>query len=529
MKNKGKLFYFCLFAAVLFLPFTSCLLIDDPEDESGNGGITVTVSPSSVTLAKGTTQKFEATVTGSYSSSVTWSVEGSSSSTTTIDRDGLLAVAANESSRTLTVKAIWSSYGGDTANGTAAVTVATDAEIPSNLKISKPEKTGIPLSWSAVTNASSYKVYRSINGKDYSHLGNTSSVSYSDTAITAGSSYYYAVSAVVNSLETGKSSVVFSFAEEYFALPVFSDRRLVPITAGQKHYYRFPVTSGESYTVTWEDGKSKNADSNIRVSVWQNDGTAAFTDIGYYRGGYTDPLVFTAAMAGYISVEVKNANNSNRFNYMAYCLRKNDESDAGVAALPPAMVTGIKVTSPATSSVTLSWDAISDAANYNIYRSPTQIATPGLVGNSNSTSFADTNVASGASYYYTIAPVNAGGKEGVWVQGAFAYAASHFPLLEYSASDLMELSAGSKHYYRLAVSSGQGITITWQNGSSQNANSNIRVSVWQNDGTAAFTDIGYYRGGYTDPLVFTAAMAGYVTVEVKNVNNSTNYNYQIYR
>jgi hypothetical protein len=130
-------------------------------------------------------------------------------------------------------------------------------------------------------------------------------------------------------------------------------------------------------------------------------------------------------------------------------------------------------------------------------------------------------------YYYSVRGVNDSGNS-PQSDKAFAVAVSYYLLPNYSSSQLTDLSAGSKHYYRLNVSSGQGITITWQNGSSQNANSNIRVSVWQNDGTAAFTDIGYYRGGYTDPLVFTAAMAGYVTVEVKNVNNSTSYSYQIY-
>jgi fibronectin type 3 domain-containing protein len=439
-------------------------------------------------------------------------------------------VGADESAGTLTVKAAWSSYS-DSASGTATVIIATEAVTPSGLKITNPGKTEVLLSWNAVNKAEKYKVYRSNNGKDYSHLGDAVSASYNDTAVSSGSSYYYAVSAVVNSLETGKSSVVFGFAAEYFALPVFAGRRLVPITAGQKQYYRFPVISGESYTITWENGNSKNADGNVRISVWQNDGTVVFNDSAYSaRGGYTDPLVFYAAETGYITVEMRNGHASSRFNYMAYCFRKSDTPDAGVVALPPAMVDGIKVTSPAASSIALSWDAVSDAASYNIYRSPTQTGTPGILGYSNSTDYTDISVASGANYYYTIAPVNADGKEGVWVQGTFAYAVSHFNLPDYSSSTLTSLSAGSKHYYRLAVNAGDGITITWQNGNNQNTDGNLRVSVWQNDGTKVFNDDAYSaRGGYTNPLVFDATMAGYVTVEVRNGHNSNGYDYKIYR
>jgi hypothetical protein len=522
MKNKRTLFYLCLFAAALFLPLDSCDLFDDGGG-SVNDSVTVTVSPASVTLARGTTQKFEAEVTGSYSSSVTWSVEGNSSPGTAIARDGLLAVADNENSRTLTVKATWSSYDGDTASGTAVVTVATDAEIPSNLKITKPDKTGLPISWSVVTNASSYKVYRSINGKDYPYLGDSSDASYTDTTVVAGSYYYYAVSAVVNGLETGKSAVVFGFAEQYFALPALANRRLVPLVANQKHYYRFPVTSGGSYTLTWQNGSNANVNSDIRVSAWQNDGTAIFT--GEWSG-HTSPKAFTATAAGYVTVEVNNGSGSARYNYMVYCYGISGENnDAGIVALPPAMVTGIKVTSPSASSITLGWDPVPDAVSYNIYHSPSQTAAPGKIGSSTSASFTDTAVSGGVNYYYTIAPVNADGKEGVWVQGAFACAASHYALPSYSSPQTTNLYPNTKHYYRLAVNTGQWITITWQNGSNANVNSDIRVSAWQNDGTAIFT--GEWSG-YTSPKAFTVTGAGYVTVEVNNNSGSTGYNYQIY-
>jgi fibronectin type 3 domain-containing protein len=527
MNNKRKLLYFCVFLTTMLL--NGCSWFDDTSNsDSNNGGngdssVSVTVNPSSVTLAKGTTQQFSATVANSYSQSVTWSVEGNLSTATIISRDGLLSVGGDENARSLTVKATYSSYSG-TASGAATVTIATEAEIPSNLKITRPGKTGIPLSWGAVNNAANYKVYRSTNGKDYSYLGDTSSASYSDMAVSPGSSYYYAVSAVVNGLETGRSAVAFGFAEEYFALPVFAGSRLVPSTAGQKHYYRFPVTSGESYTITWENGSSQNADWYIRCAAWQNDGTAIFTNA---TNGYTSSKVFTAATAGFITVEVSNVHGSARLDYMAYCLRTNGEADTGVAALPPASVTGIKVSNPSVSSISLAWNSLPDAVKYNIYRSTTKTATPGLLGSSDSPAFTDNNIgANTPSYYYTIAPVNADGKEGVWVQGAFAFAALHYPLPNYSSSQLMNIATGSKHYYRFEVTARQDITITWENGSSQNADWYIRCAAWQNDGTEIFTNA---TNGYTSPKVFTAATAGFITVEVSNVHGSASLNYQIYR
>jgi fibronectin type 3 domain-containing protein len=211
---------------------------------------------------------------------------------------------------------------------------------------------------------------------------------------------------------------------------------------------------------------------------------------------------------------------------MAYCYGiTGANNDIGVVALPPAMVTGIKVTTPGASAITLGWDSVADAVSYNIYHSSSQSAAPGKIGSSVSASFTDDAVSIGVNYYYTIAPVNADGKEGVWVQGAFAYAAPHYSLPTLSSSQTTNLYPNTKDYYRIAVSAGQRITITWQDGNNQNASNYIRVSSWQNDGTAIFTGASY---GYTSPKEFTVTGAGYVTVEVNNSSSSTSYDYQIY-
>ena len=81
----------------------------------------VTVSPSMVTVTKGTTQNFTATVTGTNSPAqgVTWEVTGGTGST--IDGSGLLTVTAGETAATLTVKA--TSTVDTSKSGTATVTV----------------------------------------------------------------------------------------------------------------------------------------------------------------------------------------------------------------------------------------------------------------------------------------------------------------------------------------------------------------------------------------------------------------------
>lgn len=81
---------------------------------------TVTVAPATVTLAKGATKAFKATVAGEgiVSDDVEWSQNGAKSS---ITDDGVLNVASNETSSSITVTA--KSKQDSTKTGTATVTV----------------------------------------------------------------------------------------------------------------------------------------------------------------------------------------------------------------------------------------------------------------------------------------------------------------------------------------------------------------------------------------------------------------------
>ncbi|NWJ44601.1 MAG: Ig-like domain-containing protein [Chloroflexi bacterium] len=65
-----------------------------------------------------------------------------------------------------------------------------------------------------------------------------------------------------------------------------------------------------------------------------------------------------------------------------------------------------------TSSVTLSWKGNADSASYNVYRSVVHGGGYVLIGNSTVTSFTDTKVTNGTSYYYVIRGVDSLGNEG---------------------------------------------------------------------------------------------------------------------
>jgi poly(3-hydroxybutyrate) depolymerase/chitodextrinase len=84
----------------------------------------------------------------------------------------------------------------------------------------------------------------------------------------------------------------------------------------------------------------------------------------------------------------------------------------GHAPMLPAP-TGLAVGATTTSSVALSWSASSGAAGYNVYRSPTA-GNPGARVNGaplGATSYTDSGLAAGTTYYYAVTAVDTAGNE----------------------------------------------------------------------------------------------------------------------
>jgi len=103
----------------------------------------VIVEPANVSVARGATQNFTATVvgTGNPPETVTWAIDGTPVSGTSISAGGLLTVAASDDRLSLTVRA--TSTFDNTVSGTANVTLTTPAA-PGAISVTI---TGIPDDW----------------------------------------------------------------------------------------------------------------------------------------------------------------------------------------------------------------------------------------------------------------------------------------------------------------------------------------------------------------------------------------------
>jgi fibronectin type 3 domain-containing protein len=186
---------------------------------------------------------------------------------------------------------------------------------PAGLVVSGAEPGSVTLSWNSAANADSYDIYRA--NSEYNtpvKTGTVTGTAWTDDTVSAGAMYYYSVRAVNPSGPSPNSNRVFAVAGEHFPLPTYSSSQLLSLPAYSKHYYRFAVSAGQSYTITWQNGSGSNTSSYVRCTAWQNNGTAIFTD----AYGYSSPRTFTAASDGYVTVKVENTYNYSIYDYQIY-------------------------------------------------------------------------------------------------------------------------------------------------------------------------------------------------------------------
>ncbi len=117
-----------------------------------------------------------------------------------------------------------------------------------------------------------------------------------------------------------------------------------------------------------------------------------------------------------------------------------------------AAPTGLAVTGTTASGVSLSWNAVSGAASYAVYRGGTKVGSP------TSASYTDSGLSSGTTYSYTVAAVDPTGVAGP-PSGAVTATTSGFTPQCFTASNYAQVAAG-----RAYTSGGN----TFADGSDQN-------------------------------------------------------------
>jgi fibronectin type 3 domain-containing protein len=315
---------------------------------------------------------------------------------------------------------------GFSAAATASATV-TGPAAPSGLTAVLATGPSVNLNWTNnATNQTSFKLDRATNSTFTANLITqvlpATPFSFTDTAagLTPGNTYYYRIRASNSLGDSANSTPPASVS-------------IAPRPAAPTNVIVANVTTGE-VDLSWTDNAGQNASYyDIQRAVGNN----SFTDYMHLpASNNAPPSTYTWSDTGLAAgtsyaYEVETVNNSGTNGFVTV--------SAVTLTTPP---TGLIATG-GVGVVNLSWTApLLGTQSYRVYRGTSpggEGATP-LVTGLTGTTYADTTVASGVTYYYIVTSVNAN--------------VSTVPAIPYESAASNEVSGVSRYFSHFAVSAG---------------------------------------------------------------------------
>ena len=274
---------------------------------------------------------------------------------------------------------------GDLTNATlhcAAVPAAPVVKLGNSAASGKPV-----LTWNAVPGATSYKVYRATSKSGtYSLLGTVTATSYTNTGAKEGTTYYYKVKAANGAGESAYSNVV-SGKVVVTPKPAAPVVKIGNSAASGKPVLTWNAVSGATsykvYRATSQNG-TYSLLGTVTATSYTNTGAKAGTTY-YYK--------------------VKAVNSVGESAY------SNTVSGRAKAVTPKLSAPVVKIGNSSTSGKPmLTWNAVSGATSYKVYRATSQNGTYSLLGTVTTTSYTNTGAKAGTTYYYKVKAVNSAGE-----------------------------------------------------------------------------------------------------------------------
>ena len=285
------------------------------------------------------------------------------------------------------------------ANGTAGawssiVSVTYKQTLPAPTVTAGTDSQGRPtLKWKAVSGAAKYEVYRarSLNG-DYIKYSTTTGTAYTNTSyIENGNTYYYKVRALdANGTAGAWSSIVSVTYKQTLPAPAVTggnDSQGRPTLKWDK------VAGAAKYEVY--RARSMNGDyikySTVTGTSYTNTSYIENGNTYYYKVRALDANGTAGAWSSIVSV-----------TYRA----------ASTGTLPAPTVTG---GNDAQGRPTLTWNAVSGAAKYEVYRARSMNGDYIKYSTVTGTSYTNTSyIENGNTYYYKVRALDANGTAGAW-------------------------------------------------------------------------------------------------------------------
>jgi len=385
-------------------------------------------------------------------------------------------------------------------------------EAPTGVTANALSISSIAISWNRLYWALNYIIQRaaSSNGT-YSQIGTSTGITYSDTGLLPGTTYYYRV---IASNAFGNSSVSAVVSAQTTALPIPSG-----VTA--------TAQSSSSIRLSWNSISGVQSYRIYRSS----DAAGIYSQIGTSTTNSYTNTGLSSSTTYYYKVSLVNSSNIES-GQSAYASAK---TSAAPTLSFPSNINAI----PVNGGIRIIWNPVTNAQGYTIYRATAATgAYTAVVTNVTGTTSVNT-VSGNTTYYYKVATVNGDGVTG----NQSGYVSSPGPgvlttLPNYSATSSWlsgSISSTGTLYYRFQAPADNYTWIRWSDKYNIATNlsilaaraptapvptGDIVVSAWFEDtGQAIFTNMD--NGANNSSTKFFSSTARYVIVMVKPYSTSS--------
>ena len=234
----------------------------------------------------------------------------------------------------------------------------------------------VKLTWDKIEGAKEYKIYRRVGKSgDYKSYKTVSTNKFTDTDNTAGTVYYYKVTAVHSNSNANSAQSAGVGQTCKLARPVIEETN---------------DTSTGKVKLTWD-----KIEGAKEYKIYRRVGKTG--DYAYYKtttsNSYTDKST-TAGTAYYYKVTAIHSNSS-----------ANSAQSAGVGQTCKLARPDVTI-SLSSGNPKLTWDEIEGAEKYEVYRSTSKSGTYTKVKSTTSLKFTDKDVTEGKTYYYKVKAIH---------------------------------------------------------------------------------------------------------------------------
>lgn len=254
---------------------------------------------------------------------------------------------------------------------------------PGNLMVSDLEYNKVEITWDAISDATGYVIYKSLDNQEYTKVSEVTNNLYSDNNVNSNTNYYYKVQTKINELRSDYSA--------HKLVKTKKDPPAVP-TIGT-----LTVNSNSSITITWNNVSYEEGYTVYR-SVNASSGYTAIANVGAGVTNYTN-----TGLSGNTSYyfKVRSYNSDYTSGYSIYKSAKTKKN-------PPLIPTISGGTANSNTTITLTWNDVLYEEGYKIYRATSSGGTYSYIASVGSgvTSYSNSGLPGNTTYYYKIRSYN---------------------------------------------------------------------------------------------------------------------------